>query len=58
GIILGLLAQEYSPEVASVMGVYLHGLAGDVALQSNSAESLIAGDIIDNLDVSFQQLIT
>ena len=58
GIILGLLAQDYSPEVATIMGVYLHGLAGDTALQFNATESLIASDIIDNLHSAFEQLAT
>ena len=31
GIILGLLAQKYAPEDAALIGVYLHGIAGDLA---------------------------
>jgi NAD(P)H-hydrate epimerase len=49
GILLGLLTKGYSPENAAKMGVYLHGLAGDIALENQSHESLIASDIIDNL---------
>lgn len=58
GIILGLLAQEYSPEVAAVMGVYLHGLAGDAALMEQSKETMVASDIVENLVVAFDQLAT
>jgi len=49
GIILGLLSQKFSPQQAAVAGVYLHGLAGDIAVKSKSEMSLIAGDIIDHL---------
>jgi NAD(P)H-hydrate epimerase len=49
GILLGLLTKGYSPENAAKMGVYLHGLAGDLALENQSYESLIASDIIENL---------
>ena len=54
GIILGLLAQNHSPETSAVVGVYLHGLAGDLALAGASEESLIAGDIIRMLGKAFR----
>lgn len=54
GIIVGLLAQGYSPMESALMGVYLHGLAGDMGLSGQSHESLMAGDIIDNLGLSFK----
>ena len=56
GIIAGLLAQGYSTEEASVIGVYLHGRAGDLALHSESVESLIASDIIAFLGRGFCSL--
>lgn len=57
GILTGLLSQGYSPENASIVGVYLHGLAGDLALQSvGSCESLIARDIIHHLGPAFHQI--
>lgn len=49
GILLGMLAQGYSSQDAAVAGVFLHGLAGDIALRSKSEISLMAGDIIDFL---------
>ena len=49
GILTGLLAQQYSSLDACILGVYLHGLSGDIAAQKISEEALIAGDIIDNL---------
>lgn len=57
GIILGLLAQGLSSENAALIGVYLHGLAGDLAAKENSKWSLVAGDIIRYLGKSFQQLM-
>jgi NAD(P)H-hydrate epimerase len=53
GMILSLLAQGYSPENASVIGVYLHGLAGDIAAAKSGYESIIASDIIDNIGNAF-----
>lgn len=49
GIITGLLAKGISPEKAAIYGVYIHGLAGDVAADKIGAESLIASDIINNI---------
>ncbi len=56
GIILGLTAQGYTPEEASVAGVYIHGLAGDLAATAFSEESMIAGDIISMLGKAFKQM--
>ena len=56
GIILSLLAQGYSSIQAAVIGVYLHGIAADIALQQQSYESLIASDIVENLGKAFQTL--
>ncbi len=56
GIILSLLAQGYTPENASVLGVYLHGLAGDIAAKRSCYESIIASDIIMNLGNAFNKI--
>ena len=53
GIILGLVAQGLSPENAALAGVYLHGLAGDLAVRKNSEFSLLAGDIVKFLGKAF-----
>ena len=47
GIIGGLLVQGYSAHDASLLGVFLHGLAGDIAADTRGMESLIARDIIE-----------
>lgn len=56
GIILGLLSQNYTPLDACLIGVYLHGLAGDVAAEEQGWESLIASDIIEHLGTAYNQL--
>jgi len=56
GLLTGLLAQGFPPLDAAMTGVYLHGLAGDLALQKSSQESLIAGDITGCLGAAFTEV--
>jgi ADP-dependent NAD(P)H-hydrate dehydratase / NAD(P)H-hydrate epimerase len=56
GMITGLLAQQYLPYEAAVLGVYLHGLSGDLALKNQSKESLIASDLIEYIGESYKSL--
>lgn len=49
GIICGLLAQGYKPYEASILGVYLHGIAGDVAAENRSEQGMTAMDIIEGM---------
>ncbi len=56
GILTGLMAQKHSPSIASFIGVYVHGLAGDFAKEIQGEQSLIASDIIDNLKHAFQKI--
>ncbi len=56
GIILSLLGQGYHPEKAALLGVYLHGLAGDLATEKESQESVIATDIIENIGQAYRIL--
>ena len=58
GIITGLLAQNYPPEDASILGAYIHGWAGDRAAATLSKEAMIAGDIIHHLPEAFIHLST
>ncbi len=58
GILTGLLAQGYTPKSAVILGVYLHGLAGDLAAKDKGQESLIAGDLVDYIGKGFQNLKT
>jgi len=56
GILTGLLARGYSPFNASMLGVYLHGLAGDLATAKYGEESLLATEITDSLPQAFADL--
>lgn len=56
GILLGLLAQGYTPLETCIMGVYLHGLSGDLAANEMAFESIIANTIIDYLGNAFLEL--
>lgn len=56
GIILSLLAQKYAPADACRLGVFLHGLAGDIAAAEIGEESLTAGDIIAALPKAIRQI--
>ncbi|MHA8055352.1 NAD(P)H-hydrate dehydratase [Aquirufa nivalisilvae] len=49
GIIASLAAQSYSPDLATCLGVYYHGLAGDMYASTYSKSSLVAGDLIEML---------
>ena len=56
GIILSLLAQGYTAENAALAGVYLHGMAGDIASEKMSYESILASDIINNIGNAFMKI--
>jgi NAD(P)H-hydrate epimerase len=56
GIITALLARGYERQHACLLGVYLHGLAGDLAAQELGEESVIASDIIDYLPKAFLKI--
>jgi hydroxyethylthiazole kinase-like uncharacterized protein yjeF len=56
GILTGLMAQGYSATEAAIMGVYIHGLSGDLAILELGMESLIASDIIKYLPAAFRQV--
>jgi NAD(P)H-hydrate epimerase len=56
GVITSFLAQGYNSFEAAVLGVYIHGMAGDIAAADCALPSLIAGDIIDSLSGAFKAL--
>jgi NAD(P)H-hydrate epimerase len=55
GVITALIGQGSSNFDAAVLGVYTHGLAGDIAAEKYGQISLIATDIIDSLPNAFLQ---
>lgn len=56
GLLTGLLAQGYHQEEACRLGVYLHGLAGDLAAEALGEESVTASDIISYLPQAFRNI--
>jgi len=56
GILTGLLAQGYSPFHTCLLGVYIHGLAGDIAANKFSQEAMIASDITACLGDAFKTM--
>ena len=56
GIITALLARGYQQREACIIGMYLHGLAGDIAARKLGMESLMASDIIQYLPQAFLKI--
>ncbi|MBI3611126.1 MAG: NAD(P)H-hydrate dehydratase [Nitrospirae bacterium] len=49
GMIAGLIAQGYEPDLAARLGVYLHGRAGDLAASEVGEVGFLAGDLIQRI---------
>lgn len=56
GILTALVSQKYDPLEAALLGVYLHGSAGDLAAEQLSQEFMLASDLIDHLGTAFRSL--
>ncbi|WP_299897056.1 NAD(P)H-hydrate dehydratase [uncultured Aquimarina sp.] len=56
GIITGLLAQGYDPLHAAIFGVYLHGMSGDLVVQSAGYQGLLASDIVAHIGKAYLEL--
>ena len=54
GMITALLAQGYAPFIAAKIGVYLHGVAADIAIKEQSLESLLASDVVEKIGSAFK----
>ncbi len=55
GVIAALIGQGLNNFDAGVLGVYIHGLAGDIAVEKTGQVSLMATDIIESLCVAFKK---
>lgn len=53
GVLTALAGQYHDTIKSAILGVYLHGLAGDIAAKKDSIEAMIAGDIVENLGEGF-----
>lgn len=56
GMIAGLMAQGYSPVEAALMGVYLHGRAGDLMVAQTGYEALTATAVLSGISMAFREL--
>jgi len=56
GVIAGVLGQKLPAFEAAQLGVYAHGLAGDIARDQNGEVGMIAGDVVDSLPDAFYHL--
>lgn len=54
GLIVGLMAQGYHSSESAILGVWIHGLAGDSAANSLGKEALIASDIVEAIPRAFE----
>jgi ADP-dependent NAD(P)H-hydrate dehydratase / NAD(P)H-hydrate epimerase len=57
GLITGLLAQGYTSLEASIIGVYIHGLAGDITKEEKGEMAMIPTDVIENISNAFKRLL-
>lgn len=56
GIITGLLAQGMEPVSAAVLGVFAHGLAGDLTAERSGMDGMLPGDLIDDLPLAWKRI--
>jgi NAD(P)H-hydrate epimerase len=57
GMLGGFISQGLDPLQASKVGVYLHGLAGDLAAGQKGTRSMIAGDLIECIPLAIQKIV-
>ena len=56
GVLTSLLAQGYAPAEASLVGVYLHGLAADIVAEQRGQIGMIASDLANSLPMAYREL--
>lgn len=57
GVITGLLAQGYDPDLAAMAGVYVHGVAGELAAQRHGQYGVLASDIAQNIGAAINKIM-
>lgn len=57
GVIAAFLAQGYRPELAATLGVFVHGLAGDMAAKEKGEYGVVASDIASYAGRAIQSII-
>ena len=58
GVITSLIAQGFKPEQAAFLGVFIHGMAGDLTAQEWGEYGMIASQIADNCAIALKKLTT
>ncbi|MCM1520553.1 MAG: NAD(P)H-hydrate dehydratase [Lachnoclostridium sp.] len=58
GIITALLAQGYKPEAAAVAGVFIHGMAGDIAAATQGDYGTTAMDIAESTGIAINRILS
>ncbi len=58
GMITAFLAQGYTSEQAAIMGVYLHGLAGNLALRNETNFNITASDLLNHIPDAFKKVLS
>lgn len=56
GMITAFVAQGYEPLHAACLGVFLHGLAADITQETQSEESMLISDVIENIGKAFRKI--
>lgn len=57
GVIAAFIAQGYSPDWSVALGVYVHGLAGDIAVEEQGTHGLIAPDVANSVGKAIYSII-
>ncbi|MBO4814956.1 MAG: NAD(P)H-hydrate dehydratase [Muribaculaceae bacterium] len=57
GVIAAFIAQGYAPDWGVVLGVYVHGKAGDIAVEEQGTYGLIAGDIANHVGKAIKYIM-
>lgn len=57
GVITALMAQGYKPEISALIGAYIHGLAGEIAQETQGEYGVTAGDIAANIGVAIKNIL-
>lgn len=57
GMIAGFLSQTMNPVNACILGVFMHGLAGDIAASEKGHHALMATDMVDKIPDAFSVLV-